>query len=73
MPMGGAPMRTIHIFRAGRDYFIDGIFWEDDAEGVRFYLDVTGVPSDDITKALEEVAQRGCYLIQQEEVTQPVL
>ena len=37
-------MSTIHIFRAGRDYFIDGIFWGNDAEGVRFYLDVTGVP-----------------------------
>ena len=71
--MGGAPMRTIHIFRAGRDYFIDGIFWGDDAEGVRFYLDVTGVSPDDITKALAGVAQAGRYLIQQEEVTQPVL
>ena len=66
-------MRTIHIFRAGRDYFIDGILWGDDAEGVRFYLDVTGVSPDDITKALAGVAQAGQYLIQQEEVPQPVL
>jgi len=73
MPMGGAPMHTIHTFRAGRDYFIDGIFWGDDAEGVRFYLDVTGVSPDEITKALAAVAQVGRYLIQHEESSQPVL
>jgi hypothetical protein len=27
-------MRTIHVYRSGRDYCIDGIFWEDDEEGV---------------------------------------
>ena len=37
-------MRTIHVYRAARNYFIDGIYWGDDAEGVRFYLQVTGVP-----------------------------
>ena len=46
-------MRTIHVYRAARDYFVDGIYWGDDAEGVRFYLQVTGVPPDAITKALE--------------------
>ena len=66
-------MRTIHVLRSGRSYFIDGIFWGDDEEGVRFYLDVTGVPPDDSTKALEKVAQTGGYLSQQDEVSQPVL
>jgi hypothetical protein len=66
-------MRTIHVFRAGRDYFIDGIFWGDDEEGVILYLRAQGVSPDDITKALEEVAQTGDYLIQQEEVRQPIL
>jgi hypothetical protein len=66
-------MRTIHIFQAGRDYFIDGIFWGDDEEGVILYLKAKGVSPDDITKALAEVAQAGRYLIQQEEVPQPVL
>ena len=58
-------MRTIHVYRAAHDYFVDGIYWGDDAEGVRFYLDVTGVPPDAITKALEEIAQEGTSLIQQ--------
>ena len=58
-------MRTIHVYRAARKYFVDGIYWGDDAEGVRFYLQVTGVPSDEITKALEQVAQEGASMIQQ--------
>jgi len=58
-------MRTIHVYRAARKYFVDGIYWGDDAEGVKFYLDVTGVPPDAITKALEEIAQEGTSLIQQ--------
>ena len=58
-------MRTIHVYRAARNYFVDGIYWGDDAEGVRFYLQVTGVPSDEITKALEQVAQEGASMIQQ--------
>jgi hypothetical protein len=66
-------MRTIHVFRAGRDYFIDGIFWGDDEEGVILYLRAKGVSPDDITKALEEVVQTGDYRIQQEEVRQPIL
>ena len=65
-------MRTIHIFQAGRDYFIDGIFWGDDLEGVVLYLRAKGVSPDEIAKALAAVAQVGRYLIQQEEVTQPV-
>ena len=63
-------MRTIHILRSGPNYFIDGIFWGDDEEGVILYLRAKGVSPDDITKALEEVAQTGDYLIQQEEVRQ---
>jgi hypothetical protein len=52
--MGGAPMRTIHVYHSGRDYFIDGIFWGDDEEGVILYLKAQGVSLDDITKALEQ-------------------
>ena len=66
-------MRTIHILRSGRNYFIDGIFWGDDEEGVMTYLREKGITPDEITKALAAVAQAGRYLIQQEDVTQPVL
>jgi len=59
-------MHTIHVSQAGRDYFIDGIFWGDDAEGVMMYLRAKGISPDDIVKALEGVAQAGGYLIQQE-------
>jgi len=59
-------MRTIHVFQAGRDYFIDGIYWGDDEEGVMLYLRAKGIAPDDITKALEGVAQAGTYMIQQE-------
>ena len=30
-------MRTVHIYRSARDYFIDGIYWGDDEEGVMLY------------------------------------
>jgi len=66
-------MCTIHVLRSARNYFIDGIYWGDDEEGVILYLKAKGVSSDEITKALAAVAQAGRYLIQQEEVTQPVL
>ena len=59
-------MRTIHVYRAAREYFVDSIYWGDEEEGVRFYLRVTGVPPDAITKALEQVEQEGTSLIQQE-------
>ena len=65
-------MRTIHVPRSGRNYFIDGIFWGDDEEGVILYLRAKGVSPNDITKALAAVAQAGRYLIQQAEITQPV-
>jgi hypothetical protein len=65
-------MRTIHVLRSGRNYFIDGIFWGDDEEGVILYLKAKGVSPDDIAKALEAVAQTGGYLIQQEEIDHPV-
>ena len=65
-------MRTIHILRSGRNYFIDGIFWGDDEEGVIVYLRAKGVFPNEITQALAAVAQAGRYLIQQEERTQPV-
>jgi hypothetical protein len=59
-------MRTIHIVHAGRNYFIDGIYWGDDAEGVLLYLRAQGITPDVIAQALEEVTQTGHYLIQQE-------
>ena len=65
-------MRTIHVLRSGRNYFIDNIFWGDDEEGVLLYLRAQGVSPDDITKALAAVAQAGRYLIQCEENSQPV-
>ena len=60
-------MRTIHVIRSGRNYFIDGIFWGDDEEGVMMYLQAKGISPDDIAKALAGVAQAGGYIIQQEE------
>jgi hypothetical protein len=57
-------VRTIHVYRAARNYFVDGIYWGDDAEGVRFYLQVTGVPPEEITKALEQVEQEGTYTVE---------
>jgi len=66
-------MRTIHVLRSGRNYFIDGIFWGDDEEGVILYLQAKGVSPDEITKALAEVAQAGRYLIQHEDIREPVL
>ena len=66
-------MRTIHVFRSARNYFIDGIYWGDDEEGVILYLKAKGVSPDEITKALAGVAQVGRYLIQHEERSQPVL
>jgi hypothetical protein len=59
-------VRTIHVVQAGRNYFIDGIYWGDDEEGVMMYLRAKGISPDDIAKALEGVAQTGGYLIQQE-------
>ena len=60
-------MRTIHVFQAGRGYFIDGIYWGDDAEDVMMYLRAKGISPDDIAKTLAGVAQAGGYLLKQEE------
>jgi len=60
-------MRTIHVFQAGRDYFIDGIYWGDDEEGVMMYLKAKGISPEDIAKVLAGVAQAGRYLLEQEE------
>ena len=57
-------MSTIHVYRAARTYFVDGIYWGDEVEGVRFYLQVTGVPPEEITKALEQVEQEGTYTVE---------
>jgi hypothetical protein len=59
-------MFSIHVHRSARDYFVDGIYWGDDEEGVIIYLRAKGVPLDDITKALEQIAQEGTSMIQQD-------
>ncbi len=59
-------MRTIHVLRSGRNYFIDGIYWGDDEEGVMMYLRSKGVAVENITKVLEAVAREGAYTVQQE-------
>jgi hypothetical protein len=59
-------MRTIHVYRAARDYFVDGIYWGHDEEGVMLYLRAKGVLSEEITKAFDQVEQEGTALIQQE-------
>ena len=59
-------MRTIYVSQAGRNYFIDGIYWGDDVEGVLLYLRAQGIAPEDIAKALAGVAQAGGYTIQQE-------
>jgi len=59
-------MRSIHVYRSARDYFVDGIYWGDDEEGVMLYLRAKGVPPDAITKALDQIAQQGTSLIQHE-------
>jgi len=60
----GVCMPTIHVYRAAHTYFVDGIYWGDEVEGVRFYLQVTGVPPEEITKALEQVEQEGTYTVE---------
>jgi hypothetical protein len=60
-------MRTIHVLRSGRNYFIDGIYWGDDEEGVLLYLSAKGVSPDEIAQVLAGVAQAGGYIIQHEE------
>ena len=59
-------MRTIHVYQAGRNYFIDGIYWGDDEEGVILYLSAKGIAPDAITKVLVGVAQAGGAIIQEE-------
>ena len=59
-------MLSIHLYRSARDYFVDGIYWGDDEEGVIIYLRAKGVPPDEITKALEQIAQEGTSLIPHE-------
>ena len=59
-------MRTIHVFRSGCNYFIDGIYWGDDEEGVILYLRTKGVTPENITQALERVGREGTYMVQQD-------
>jgi hypothetical protein len=40
-------MFSIHVHRSARDYFVDGIYWGDDEEGVIIYLRAKGVPLDE--------------------------
>jgi hypothetical protein len=60
-------VRTIMVVKSGRDYFIDGIFWGDDEEGVRRYLQAKGVSPAEIVQAVAEVVQTGRSTIQQED------
>lgn len=60
-------MRTIHVLDSARHYFTDGIYGEDDEEGVLLYLRAQGVSLDEIAKALAGVARVGGYLIQYQE------
>ena len=60
-------MHTIDVLRSAQNYFIDGIYWGDDEEGVMTYLRAKGVSPDEIAKALAGVAQAGRYIIQQED------
>ena len=60
-------MRTIHVLRSGHNYFIDNIYWGDDAEDVVLYLSAKGVSPDEVAEAFEAVAQTGGYLIQHED------
>ena len=62
-------MRTIHVMRSGRSYFIDGTFWGDDEEGVMLYLSAKGVAPDAITQALAGMALAGGAIIQEEEIS----
>jgi hypothetical protein len=59
-------MRTIHVYRAAREYCVDGISWGDDAEGVLRSLRTKGVPPDAITKALDQIEPQGISIIPQE-------
>ena len=66
-------MRTIHVLRSGRNYFIDGICWGEDEEGVMLYLSGTGIAPDAITQALAGVALVGGAIIQEEDISAHVL
>jgi hypothetical protein len=59
-------MRTIHVYRAAREYCVDGIYWGDDAEGVLRSLRTKGVPPDAITQAVDQIEPQGISLIPQE-------
>ena len=54
-------MRTIHVLQAGPDYFIDGIFWGDDAEGVMLYLSAKGVSPDEIGLNIAKLLYAATY------------
>jgi hypothetical protein len=57
-------MHTIYVYRAAHNYFVDGIYWGDDAEGVKFYLPGHRSAPEEITKALEQVEQEGTYTVE---------
>jgi hypothetical protein len=57
-------VRVIHVYRSARDYFIDGIFWGDDEEGVMAYLQAKGMSPGEIAQILAVVAQEGACTIQ---------
>jgi hypothetical protein len=58
-------MLTIALVQSGSNYFVDGIHFGEDEEGLMLYLKAKGVPAEHITQALEGLAREGIYTIQQ--------
>ena len=59
-------MRTIHVYRAARDYFIDGIYWGEMTKKACGSISTSrACPPGQITQALAQVAQGGTSIIQQ--------
>jgi len=58
-------MLTIHIVQSGSNYEIEGANFGDE-EGLAMYLRARGVSRENVTKALEELVEKGEYTIDQE-------
>jgi hypothetical protein len=54
-------MRTIHVFQAGHNYFIDGIYWGDDEEDVMMYLRAKGISPTISPRHWQESRRQGLY------------
>ena len=59
-------MLTVSLVQSGLNYFVDGIHFGEDEEGIILYLRAKGIPPEHITKVLEALAREGTYTIQQE-------